>query len=529
MRRLITPTLQISLGILSLTLSLIFIAYSFGMFPNEQKIALEMRAQNAEALAVQLANLASRKDIDAIKDTIESVVDRHGDVLSIGVRVADGGMLASSKDHAVRWTEPAGGKSTDQHVQVPLMVGDVPAGRIELVFRPLAASGNLLGLSPAMISFIAFIGAAGLVGYYLILKRALSELDPGRAIPERVKAAFDTLAEGVLILNEREQVLLANDAFSKRIANSDETIPGSQAGDLPWVSCDESSVVPEFPWRTAMRAGQSVLGVSMGIRNPAGQLQRLIVNATRIVDGKGIARGVIATFDDVTALHQMNEKLKLSNHQLLLSQVRISEQNQKLWLLASTDPLTGCLNRRTFFEKAERALKDAVDQGQPMSFVMVDADHFKRINDRFGHGVGDEVLVGLADIMKSSCGAQDIAGRYGGEEFCLAVVGRAERDVETLAERLRQAVAGVRGCLPNGEAVTVSVGIASLDSGPCQMSDLMKRADEALYAAKNEGRNRVVTWTNMRPSRETQPGQSAGRPDLDGTSTRQLAGLRRNG
>jgi diguanylate cyclase (GGDEF)-like protein len=140
--------------------------------------------------------------------------------------------------------------------------------------------------------------------------------------------------------------------------------------------------------------------------------------------------------------------------------------------------------------------------------------------------VDDEVLVGLADIMKSSCGARDIAGRYGGEEFCLAVVGYPERDLETLAERRRQAVAGVRGWLPNGEAVTISVGIASLDGATCQMFELMKRADEALYAANNTGRNCVVSWKKIPAlSQELQQGHSAGRDTRQNVAMAQEARL----
>jgi diguanylate cyclase (GGDEF)-like protein len=206
---------------------------------------------------------------------------------------------------------------------------------------------------------------------------------------------------------------------------------------------------------------------------------------------------VIATFDDVTVLHEINEQLNLSNHQLHLSQAKISEQNQKLWQLASTDSLTGCLNRRTFFEEAERALQGARSQRQPMSFLMVDADHFKSINDRFGHVVGDKVLVGLAGLLRSSCRDRDIVGRYGGEEFCVAIMGKTEEDVERLADRIRQSVAGIRTLLPNGERVTISVGMASLKNAPCEMADLVKRADEALYAAKAGGRNRVINWEKM--------------------------------
>jgi diguanylate cyclase (GGDEF)-like protein len=209
---------------------------------------------------------------------------------------------------------------------------------------------------------------------------------------------------------------------------------------------------------------------------------------------------------------------------LHVSQLKIFDQNKKLWLLASTDPLTGCLNRRTFFEKAERAFKSAINQRELISFIMVDADHFKRVNDRFGHGVGDEVLVGLADVLKSSCCARDSVGRYGGEEFCMAVVGRTEDDVVRLAEHIRREIGEVRTLLPNGERVTISIGIASQMPDSGELADLVKRADEALYAAKNAGRNRVVSWTKTRsPDEEFRLGQLAGGLDTHKGSERLAA------
>jgi diguanylate cyclase (GGDEF)-like protein len=507
MKRFITPTLQISIGLLSLTISLIFIAYSFGFFPNEERAALEARANISEALALQLANLAGRNEADAIKDTIDAVVGRNGDVLSIAVRRVDGKLLVGTGDHDSRWTERADGKSTATQVQIPLLNGDVPTGNIEILFRPLAAGKSFFGLPATLIGFVGFVGIAGFVGYFLILKRALWELDPSRAIPERVKAAFDTLAEGVLIMDESEHVLLANEAFVNNIFKSPKSLIGVRAGSLPWAAAGAG----EFPWQTAMRIAQPVLGIPMAIGSSAGDSRRLLVNATRIVDGRGIARGVIATFDDVTLLHRTNEQLNISIAQLHSSQAKISEQNRQLQFLASSDPLTGCLNRRTFFEKAEQAFKRALGEHQSMSFFMVDADYFKRINDRFGHVVGDKVLVGLAEVLKRACSEGDLLGRYGGEEFCIAATGLTELGAERLAERMRLAVADMTSWLPNGERVTISIGIASLGITRCAMADLVKRADEALYAAKTAGRNRFVSWEKMRaPAEAPRPRQLAG-------------------
>ena len=497
MGRLISPRLQITIALLSLTISLIFIASSLDLLPREDRVdaLAQARATLSGALAVQLAGLASRNDAQPIQDTIDAVVERNGDILSIGIRDTGGRLMVSSKDHASRWQARPDGASTPTMVQIPLLNGDAPAGQIEIAFKPLLEPPTYFGLPSKLLAFIGFIAVTGLAGYYMVLARALRELDPGRAIPDRVKSAFDTLAEGVLIMDDEERILMANRAFGDKILGQRDPALGSSARQLPWLS---QACLPmeaaQLPWRLALQSGDAVLGTAMGIRNQAGELQRLTVNATCIVDGQGAARGVIATFDDVTALHRTNEQLERSIHQLQLSQAKVSEQNQKLALLAASDPLTGCLNRRTFFEQAERLLSNAITNRQRLSFIMVDADHFKKVNDRFGHLVGDRVLIGLSNLLKDCCKPPHLLSRYGGEEFCIMLVGVGDAEAESWIERVRLGVSADRSWLPNGERVTVSIGIASLEGRPCTLSELVKRADEALYAAKSGGRNCVVNW-----------------------------------
>jgi diguanylate cyclase (GGDEF)-like protein len=158
--------------------------------------------------------------------------------------------------------------------------------------------------------------------------------------------------------------------------------------------------------------------------------------------------------------------------------------------LATVDELTGVANRRHFFERASAAFAAAGDQ--PLAAIMIDVDHFKRVNDSFGHLVGDDVLREVARRLALTVREVDLLGRFGGEEFALLVT--ADRaDSSQLAERLRAAVAGepvatAVGPLP----VTVSVGLASLRPYDNDLGSLLGRADRALYDAKALGRDRVV-------------------------------------
>jgi diguanylate cyclase (GGDEF)-like protein/PAS domain S-box-containing protein len=496
MKLRLAPTTQITFGVLGLTLSLIMIAYSFGLLPNEERAALDARATISENLAMQIANLASRNDLAGVKETVDSVQGRNGDVLSIGMRDNSGKLLIASARHAALWGTHDNDKSTPTHVQVPLFDGEKPQGRIELVFKPLSTGENVFGLPSALFGFLGFVTCAGFIGYRFILRRALRELDPGSAVPERVKSAFDTLAEGLLIVDEQGAILLANDAFVQMLQPYKHAIEGAKVVDLPWEffgKVDQN----ELPWQTALRTGAPILGTEIGLLCGDGQLRRLSLNATPIADGKEAVRGVIVTCDDMTAMHQMNSQLSETVGELQNSQAKISEQNERLRVLASVDPLTGCLNRRTFFETAQAIIANAQMSCAQTSMLMIDADHFKSVNDRFGHTVGDKVLVGLAAVLKKFCEGRGIVGRYGGEEFCVLISGLFEDETERFAEKIRATVAEIEGWLPDSERVTISIGIFSAGDSRCEIAEYVKRADEALYAAKSGGRNRFVNWKRM--------------------------------
>jgi diguanylate cyclase (GGDEF)-like protein/PAS domain S-box-containing protein len=494
MRRLLTPTVQVSIGILALTVSLIFVSLSFGLLPNENRIALNARAKVSEGLAIQLAGLFVRNDQEGIRELISATAGRSDDMLSIAIRTSDGNLLAESGNHESFWQGRREGESTAAHVQIPLVTDAGRVGRIEIAFKPLA-SGAILGVSRSLAAFLGFICVAGFTGYYIFLRRVLRELDPGRAIPERVKAAFDILAEGVLIADDRGFILFENRAFSESIYSGEQPAAGTNIALLPWLLLP-SATEHRLPWQIALaEPAISVVGFEMGIERQPGDVRWLSVNSTRIADGGGAIRGVIVTFDDVTALRDRNEQLNRSMIQLRESQWHISQQNQTLKVLASVDGLTGCLNRRAFFAEVAVRFSASGWKTNPMSVLMVDADHFKSINDRFGHAVGDRVLIGLGDQFRQLFTNEEVIGRYGGEEFCIALFGRTVREAEQFGERLRARVASACDWLPNAEPVTVSIGIACQDSRD-DIDDLMRRADEALYGAKEAGRNRVVVLYN---------------------------------
>lgn len=176
---------------------------------------------------------------------------------------------------------------------------------------------------------------------------------------------------------------------------------------------------------------------------------------------------------------------------LLLIVVLLRDALADATLKSETDTLSGLLNRRGFEERADRALRDAERQGVPLSLVICDLDHFKAVNDGFGHASGDAVIVTFAGFLRGAMAPHHVAGRIGGEEFAIVLPGANVVSARLFAEGARSAFAGlpVAG-LPEDKRFTASFGVAELAPGE-RIVDLMRRADAALYEAKRSGRDCV--------------------------------------
>ncbi len=169
---------------------------------------------------------------------------------------------------------------------------------------------------------------------------------------------------------------------------------------------------------------------------------------------------------------------------------RVRRYAANLYEMATRDSLTGLANRRQFMDVGNRELQLSRRSGRPMCVVMLDLDHFKSVNDTYGHAIGDLVLKRFASIALGTLRGSDIIGRIGGEEFALILREMAASAAAGVAEKLRAAVANDRtDGLP---AFTVSIGVAVIGAQDKSVDDLLRRADKALYQAKAEGRNRVV-------------------------------------
>lgn len=273
-------------------------------------------------------------------------------------------------------------------------------------------------------------------------------------------------------------------------------------------------VIDNFIVRTILTgavygAGMLALAIMVQRMNPEdrGSARWLLVTGYLVGTTTMFARAIVSivepgvfsgfmipsAFQSMTILFGFGVILITSLGFLLLHKERSEEIAQKL---ALTDPLTGAFNRRTFLELCEKEIARTRRAKGSLSLIMLDLDHFKQINDRNGHLAGDEVLKGIVGVVLTCLRKEDLLVRYGGEEFCILLPNVAIDRAAAMAERIREAAQQAHFSY-NGRAlpVTISIGVSTLSAEGTEGVDrLVNRADEALYAAKKAGRNRVVAF-----------------------------------
>ena len=496
---LIFPAMRISFALSLLTACILLTADMLGFTPNEDRIQLDARKQISESLAIQFSVMDPRRDLKKLQNLVRVVAKRNPDILSTGIRQTSGELMFKSPNHVQLWQGLEGAKSTPSHIMVPLLSNGKLWGNVELRFEALKSDSILGFVHRPVFKLLVFFVVIGFFVYLVFMLRTLRQLDPSAVIPERVNAAFDTLSEGVMIVDEQEQILLTNKAFSEKIGMDSMSLLGKKASELKWERVSRQRSGTELPWAVVLKSGKAVIAAQFNLTPQSGQMIKFAINASPILSPEGKSQGVLITLDDITELEERNTELQSMVQRLEVTQAHVKEQNKELSYLATRDALTGCLNRRSFSEQFEVLFATSREDGSELSCIMVDLDHFKLVNDNFGHAVGDEVIKMLAEILKKNTRKDDLVARYGGEEFCLVLPGMSVDVAVKLAERIRLRVKDESTKrYADGPRVTASLGVASQLDNPADPGALNNLADEALYGAKQSGRNRVMSWAAMK-------------------------------
>ena len=234
-----------------------------------------------------------------------------------------------------------------------------------------------------------------------------------------------------------------------------------------------------------------VTASGLGVRRADGQ--PLDPNARQLVH---------QVFDLIRTAEESESKFRDLEHRVMAMQhenLELIMRNRVLAEVSARDTLTGLYNRWYVMEKIESEMNRTLRHGSPVSVLMMDIDHFKRVNDTYGHAVGDQVLRTIGQVLRDSCRVYDVPGRYGGEEFCIVLPETPVGNTCTVAERIRTRVEATAVAVDGDSvAVTTSIGVAGVDgeNGDTLMTAtaLIDRADRALYSAKHRGRNRIEMW-----------------------------------
>ena len=355
---------------------------------------------------------------------------------------------------------------------------------------------------------------AGVSALLLVLALSLALIRLLRA--EREEAAVSVrLAESEaryrLLADNSHDVIWTLDIPSRRftyISPSVIDLRGYTASEALQQSLAET-LTAESAARLSKELDRNLRRISTGDRSAqvlTGELEQLCRNgdvvSTEVVcnylfDADGVPRTILGITRNVSERKVAEHALRESNHQLQLRLDEISRLQAALQEQAVRDGLTGLYNRRYLDEMLEREVSRARREGIPLSLVMLDIDHFKRVNDTYGHQAGDEVLKILAATLMADIRAEDMACRYGGEEFLILLPNMPLASALARAEAWRGAVEAL--CIVHGDfpiRFTVSLGVAAYPDHGKTPDDLTRCADQALYRAKNGGRNQVRAYAD---------------------------------
>ena len=304
---------RVVLGLVGLTVSLVMLAFMLGMVPDRESAVREGRAALAEAIAVHSTEAVKSTGVQQLEPDFKLFADRNPDLLSLALRRHDGQILVATGDHADHWQEMGGEYSKDAQVQVPIWAEDREWGQLELRFKVLNKSGIRGVLQSPMVQTLIFLGVFCFFAFSFYLGKVLRQLDPSKAIPPRVRSALDTLAGGLLVLDHKEQIVLANKSFAALLGRTPDSLLGYRAGDLPWTDGSGNKVEPSSrPWVQAINRGEAQTDRILRLRHPEQGWLTFIVNCSPVLGSGAKYAGVLVSFEDITELEKKEMELRQS-------------------------------------------------------------------------------------------------------------------------------------------------------------------------------------------------------------------------
>jgi PAS domain S-box-containing protein len=306
----------IAIGLAFLVVSLLLAAAFIGLVPDRVAAVRDGRTTLAESIAAAGTAVATKGDPRLLESTLRLIVKRNPDVLSMALRQVDGNLLVSVGDHQAQWVPIAGNLSTDTQMQVPIMAGETRWGQLEIRYAPTVGTGLFAVLNHPLFKLSAFVFLVCLVSFYFYLGKVLRQLDPSQAVPGRVRAALDTLAEGLLIVDRKQNIVLANHAFAAFLGKVPEEMTGHNAARLDWRDPDNQPVSKDqLPWLATLRDASVNEDRLLNLPNTQGKMRNFVVSCSPVLASGGKANGVFISLNDVTQIEHGKIELRKAKNE----------------------------------------------------------------------------------------------------------------------------------------------------------------------------------------------------------------------
>jgi diguanylate cyclase (GGDEF)-like protein/PAS domain S-box-containing protein len=330
-------------------------------------------------------------------------------------------------------------------------------------------------------------GVSGFIFCFAVLRTRFMDL-----IPVARSYLIENMSDGILVLDAQNRIVDINPAMGNFLHGKPSSYMGKNAFDV------------FQPWMEKPDLFLDGAETRLELKIPNDPSRYLDLRVTPLYDRGQLLNGRLMVFRDITERKQVEKRLRLANDKLQSQLIEIGLLQSKLREQAIRDSLTNLFNRRYLEETLDRELSRAAREKYPVCVIMIDLDHFKRINDTYGHEAGDLVLKAIASILAEQSRRGDFACRYGGEEFVITMPNITMDTAYERAEFLRQSLNLLS--VPYeyyNLSVTISIGIACYPENGQTRETILRAADRALYAAKEAGRDHILSYNQLRLSEET--------------------------
>ena len=305
----------ISLGLASIVSTALLAASFLGLIPDRLEAVRAGRLALAESVAASSAAFLGSSDPGRLEDVLRFIQKRNPDLHSIGLRTREGRLAVAIGEHARNWIPLDGGHTSDAQVQVTLYAADRPWGQLEMRFEPTAPQGILGILQTPLVLLLAFAGLLCVPSFYVYLSRVLRHLDPSRAIPGRVRSALDSLTEGLLVIDQQQHIVLANEAFTRLLGKSNERLMGRPVGEIAWLQESGAALAGRPPWSLALETAAVQRNLNLKLEDTEGRLRSFVVNCSPVLASGGKASGVLISLEDITLLEQSRVELRCAKEE----------------------------------------------------------------------------------------------------------------------------------------------------------------------------------------------------------------------